>query len=279
MSVKALKHKGVSASLVMQSFREGLCNETSSRSRCKTERKCSKTVLFNKAVFSLKGTIMDKLFECAKSFSELLDVKYNMIIGRKGISANINIVFDVINFHHLIGLHKLTDISIARDNRAKVFSDIMLGKISENNISKSNFFSQIQNRFEPLAVIEQILDNNNLIFRYNERLNTFSLIQADFLLSTTYNNNDIYIFISKKENSELYFCRSFFPKEQKDYTIGQPIYKLLYKEKINVKTGETIIQYDILSKKETNTEALLSKNTIQKLGKSLDLINNNEAEL
>lgn len=35
MSVKALKHSSVPASLVMRSFQEGLCNETSSRSRRK----------------------------------------------------------------------------------------------------------------------------------------------------------------------------------------------------------------------------------------------------
>ena len=61
--------------------------------------------------------------------------------------------------------------------------------------------------------------------------------------------NDIYIFIKEKETVGRFFCRSFFPKEKKDYTIGQPQYTLLFKEKITVSTGEKIIQYDRLTPK------------------------------
>lgn len=49
------------------------------------------------------------------------------------------------------------------------------------------------------------------------------------------------------ENTQV--CRTFFPKAEKDYTKGQPRYTLLKKEKINLKTGETIVQYDRLTPK------------------------------
>ena len=42
----------------------------------------------------------------------------------------------------------------------------------------------------------------------------------------------------------------FFPKTEKDYTEGQPRYTLLKKEKKNLKTGETEIQFDRLSLKK-----------------------------
>ena len=37
-----------------------------------------------------------------------------------------------------------------------------------------------------------------------------------------------------------------FPKPVKTYTVGQPKYTLLQKEKCNLITGETIVQYDRL---------------------------------
>lgn len=157
----------------------------------------------------------DKLKQTAEGFLSLLDTQYHMIIGRKGKAVELTVEFKPIDFHHLMGLGK-----------------------------------QIENRFVPLSHIEQIFDDNKLIFRYNEKRQQFSLIEADYLLSTPFSGNDIHIFLEKKEDSGLYFCRSFFPKEQKDYTVGQPRFTLLFKEKITVSTGEKIIQYDRLTPKK-----------------------------
>lgn len=102
---------------------------------------------------------------------------------------------------------------------------------------------------EPLQQIESLIDKNNLIFRYNNRLQAFSLIEAEYLFSTPHKCTDVYIFLDKKENANHFFCRSFFPKEDKDYTKGQAVYTLLKKEKINTSTGMVQIQYDRLSPK------------------------------
>ena len=101
-----------------------------------------------------------------------------------------------------------------------------------------------------MALIEQLLDDNRLVFRYNAKLNQFSLIEADYLISTPFENSDIYIFIAEHKASGKYFCRSFFPKEKKDYAAGQPRYTMLYKEKKNLNTGEIAVQYDRLTPKE-----------------------------
>lgn len=148
-----------------------------------------------------------------------------------------------------MGLGKLKDLRIATQNRESVFFGILNGTITYPSICRSRYIEQIENRFAPLARIEQIFDDNKLIFRYNEKKNQFSLIEADYLLSTPFSGNDIYIFIEEKETEGLFFCRSFFPKEKKDYTLGQPQFTLLFKEKITVSTGEKIIQYDRLTPK------------------------------
>lgn len=51
-----------------------------------------------------------------------------------------------------------------------------------------------------------------------------------------------------KEDTQV--CRTFFPKSEKDYAEGQPRYTLLKKEKLNLQTGDTIIQYDRLAPRQ-----------------------------
>ena len=194
---------------------------------------------------------MDHLQSCAKAFEHLLDFQYHIIIGRKGKSVELNILFDPTEFHHLVGLHKLHDLRIARENRDKVFQQILTGNISINDLKKSQYFPNIQKQIEPFIQIENFLDSNKLIFRYNQKLQTFSLIEAEYLLSTPYENTDIYIFLDRQKEPDYFFCRSFFQKEEKDYTKGQAIFTLLIKEKINLRTEEKIIQYDRLTPKSS----------------------------
>ena len=195
---------------------------------------------------------MDKLFECAKAFEGLLNVEYHMLIGRKGKAVELRVKFEKVEFHHLIGLHKLKDLRLARGNREKIFGEILSGKITLSDIEKSKYYDKIKNRIEPFARIETIFDQNNLIFRYNERKQTFSMIEAEYLLSTPCCSTDVYIFLDKKSITGDFFCRSFFPKEEKDYTEGQAVYTLLRKEKTDIKSGMRQLQYDRLSEKNGN---------------------------
>jgi hypothetical protein len=104
--------------------------------------------------------------------------------------------------------------------------------------------------FECAKNFEKLLDNNRLIYKFNQKAqaHSFSNIRADYLLSTVHDNYDIYIFLSKKESSNNYFCRSFFPKENKDYTFGQSSYTLLLKEKMIISTGEKVELYARLNR-------------------------------
>ncbi len=196
-----------------------------------------------------KGIKMDQLLKCAAAYQKLLNITYRIILGRKGKLTELSLYFEPVSFHHLIGLHKLKDLRIARANREKVFHDILSRKLTYHSISHSKYFHLIEQRLLPFSNLEQLLDQNKLFFRYNTKLNPFSLIEADYLLSTPYEKNDIYIFLTKQDDTAQYLCRSFFPKEQKDYTVGQTIYTLLYKEKICLSTDEVQIQYNRLTPK------------------------------
>ena len=70
---------------------------------------------------------MDKLQSCVKAFEKLLDIEYRIMIGRKGKSVELHIIFSKWDFHHLMGLGKLKDLRIAKKNREIVFDEILNG--------------------------------------------------------------------------------------------------------------------------------------------------------
>ena len=116
-------------------------------------------------------------------------------------------------------------------------------------MSNSNFFYKINKRLLLFPYIEQFLDSNSLIFKFNKNVNPTSKMKAKYIMENTICDEIAYICIDKIENIDEYFCRSFFPKTEVDYTKGHTKYTLLYKEKINIKTQENIIQYDKLTPK------------------------------
>ena len=183
------------------------------------------------------------------SFEALLNYEYHFIIGRKGQLKEFYLSFDRSDFHHLIGLHKLRDIAqIQQGMRGKIFDKILRGEISEELIKKSSYYEQMESRIVPLTSLEEMLDGNNLIFRYNEKIQKFSLIKAEYLLEGKADSIPVFLFLGARNNDEKeQMCRTFFRVGNKDYTIGQPQYTLLRKEKKNTLTGGVVVQYDRLS--------------------------------
>lgn len=188
----------------------------------------------------------DKLYDGAVAFRKLEDIRYKFILGRKAQLTELYITFDLTHFHHLAGLHKLTDIWIATVSRKFIVQDILDNKITYNKIATSNYISSIDDRINLLADFENIIDNNELVFRYG-KLNKCSSIDAKYLLSTPYFGNEVYIFLSCVKGKD-YSCRSFFLKGSKDYTERLPKYTLLYKEKIDMTIGTSVVQLNKLKK-------------------------------
>ena len=73
------------------------------------------------------------------------------------------------------------------------------------------------------------------------------------MLENKYNGNPVYLFIAKRDHADSHVCRSFFPKEEKDYTLGQTKYTLLKKEKIDLRTDTSIVQFDRLTPRTPST--------------------------
>lgn len=179
------------------------------------------------------------------AYEKLLDVEYQITLGKKKKTLSFVISFQKINFPHLAGLHYLEDIpDIFRSSRDIIFDKILSGIISKKQIESSVFYPQIKDRIEYLSYLEQIIDSNETIFRYNPQTEAFSAIQAEFLMKNEIQSRNVFVFLSQEKSSGKYFCRSFFPQTDKDYSENQAKWALLHKKKINKTAGEETILYD-----------------------------------
>ena len=107
---------------------------------------------------------MDHLLECAEAFEQLLDVQYHIVLGRKNRLTELTLRFDPTEFHHLVGLHKLRDLRLARGNREKIFYQILSKTICMEDIKKSRYFPEIQDLMFFFDKIEYLLDSNKTVF-------------------------------------------------------------------------------------------------------------------
>lgn len=191
---------------------------------------------------------MDKLQERALAFKELMNYKYSIKLGRKGKLYEFVIDFQPSDFFHMIGLQKLIDLRFLKRSAEYIFNECLKGNITYSMIAESQYFNELGYRFEYFNQLENILDSNNLIFKFNKNsMQIYSRIIADYMLKNTRDDLIFYLFTERRNKSNNQFCKSFFENSVTDYSRGQTTLTLLYKEKINIKTGENQIQFDRLN--------------------------------
>jgi len=188
---------------------------------------------------------MHNIYDCVDSFASLLDTEYQLVLGRKGEAASLNITFDKKDCFHLMGLQYLTDRPELSRDRGKIFDEIKTRVLTKEQIESSDLYEQIADRVDLLPFLEDLFDSNDTVFKYNEKKNSFSMIKADYLMKNRLVDKNVFIFLSKSKDN-TYFCRSFFPETKRDYAKNQASWTLLYKEKIKRSTGQKTVLYDRL---------------------------------
>ena len=186
---------------------------------------------------------MRNITDCVNALLRLLYTDYEIMLGRKGVAVTLKISIDKKDCFHLMGLQYLKDRPELNRDRGKVFDEIAEGVISIRDLESSHFYDKIKERIHFLPLLEEIMDSNDTIFKYNKKQDIFSMIDAEYLLKHNKENRNLFLFLSKKQD-DTYFCRSFFPEEKKDYSKNQASWTLLYKKKINRKTGTEYVLYD-----------------------------------
>ncbi|MBQ3601644.1 MAG: hypothetical protein II992_10665 [Lachnospiraceae bacterium] len=191
---------------------------------------------------------MRNIIDCVNAFLPLLHTEYEIILGRKGVSVELKIVFNKKDCFHLMGLQYLIDRPELNRDRGKVFDEIVEGKIKKEQIESSDFYKKIEKRVHYLPLLENLLDSNDTVFKYNRKANIYSMIEADYLMKNNMESRNLFLFLSKNKEDN-YYCRSFFPEEKRDYTKNQASWTLLSKKKRDLLSGSEQLLYNRLKAK------------------------------
>lgn len=119
---------------------------------------------------------MRTIKDCVNAFLPLLDTEYEIVLGRKGVAVTLRIVFDKKDCFHLMGLQYLIDRPELNRDRGKVFDGIVAGSITAEQVELSDFYKKIEERINFLTLLEQLLDSNDTVFKYNKKANVYSMI-------------------------------------------------------------------------------------------------------
>lgn len=163
---------------------------------------------------------------CIANYNQLLNTKYIFIVGRKGETCELSIVFDKYDFFHLAGLHYLTDIRQLHGSREKIYDKIAAGIISSKLIECSAHYPKIKSRIDSLSELATLLESEKLIFRFNNSSSATTSIKHDYLIELKKYDLPRYFFIKELSDSEFHGI-SLFPADYKDYTIGETRWTLL----------------------------------------------------
>jgi len=172
---------------------------------------------------------MDKLKECILAFDNLLNKEYYIRAGKKQMLLEVQLYFDKIHFHHLIGLNKLRDIRQVTRNTPNLYTDIMNGMITYNDISQSVFFDEIADRLDYFPFLERMLDSEEVIIKHNWSM-AKSNVMAKAIIYSKIGDLYVHYFIDKAEHNGKFFGRTFFTRLDRLYLHDRP-YKILEKRK------------------------------------------------
>ena len=161
----------------------------------------------------------DLLLEAANKYHSLSGSKLIITLGKRGTTSEIVVDFKPSNFYHLAGLHKLKDIQVVRGhNTANVLNKILKGKLTNAMIEKSSFYNDMKERLKILSEFPDILKSNKIVWKFNKvRISRWTKIPWDYLIDYGIGDNETYVFLRAKGNSNHCFCISAFRKT-KDYT-------------------------------------------------------------
>lgn len=164
-------------------------------------------------------TTNDLLYQAVKFYQDNLAGRKFEIIAERNKTQNIlTVSFDIENFFHLLGLHKLIDIPLIQRSSRKVYHEILKGKITYNDISSSVHFSEMEDRLIHHQELLNVLNINALYFK--SLRGEFKTIKADYFLCNEIVPQSLFSFLFIKSNSVPV---SFFTRSERNSYIRNSI--------------------------------------------------------
>lgn len=143
---------------------------------------------------------MDKLLETALYYkNNLIKRKFKFDLARKNKNITIFVAFKAVNFKHLLGLHKLTDLPKFSGSSVSIYQSILNNRLIFDDVIKSKYYQQIEERINNVVNIKRLLFSKELFFKSLK--GEFSLhIKADYLVAQKFSNQYMYLFLKQEEN-------------------------------------------------------------------------------
>ena len=161
----------------------------------------------------------DILYQTAKFYKEKLSSRhYEIKIQKANREEQIEIRFFPESFYHLVGLHKLKDIPQVQRSARKVFQEILSGKITSNDIVRSQYFTEMEDRLQHHEEIFNIFSIRSIFFKALHK--RFKGVTADCVICGEIPDSKLYSFLFFIHSRESFLNPvSFFTRnENKEYT-------------------------------------------------------------
>ncbi|MBC1353818.1 hypothetical protein HB837_15520 [Listeria innocua] len=143
----------------------------------------------------------DLLYESACMFNNLIKSEIVFVLGRKGESLKVKLIFHETDFFHLAGLHKMDDISLIKGKAKGVFEAILQNRLTYKDIENSTKIDSVNERLHIIKSLIDIFSQENNYFKFLKKVIPYSQIKWKYLISFSYNEID--------EEQELFRSNSY----------------------------------------------------------------------
>ncbi len=190
---------------------------------------------------------MGLFLEAAQAWKNLHDVRYVLVVARKGEVKRIELTFLDEDFPHLAGMQYAKDVDFgvrpAEYYGNRLIPMLLHKRMDDGKIEKSKNWNRIEGRLTAILHLQNTLDDDFVIVAFNNnKVKGYSQIVAEYAIKSMVSDDVYFIFLDQQ--SGRYYCKSAFRKEATDYTANQTRMTLLQKIKI------TQDREDILYKKD-----------------------------
>lgn len=165
---------------------------------------------------------MDKLLSAALFYQQNFENRdFYLLAAKKRKEIEFYIRFNAMHFHHLAGLHKLTDVTQLQENVTLVYRNILNGKITYNDIKNSKYLSQMETRLDHFEELRAAFFSKELMIRSLGQ--GFNTINAEFILTKTQENREWYAHLFfKKNKNDIYVPVTFIIHPDNSFLLNNP---------------------------------------------------------
>lgn len=164
---------------------------------------------------------MGKISDLAEYYEGFIDKKY---IYNLENGTSFNVIFEKKRFAHLLGLHKIKDVpqlnklSQKKYSGNKAFKDVKSEIIKDEQIFKSYYFDEIENRYKYFSKLEDIVFQKVIYDFDSDKAN--SKIKADMMLYTVEDGLHLHLFLVKSNKGDM-VPMTFIVENGNKYTYRQ----------------------------------------------------------